>query len=89
LSLVLATVGLFGVTYGVVQQRTREFGVRVALGATSARVIRSVLADGARAALAGTLLGSAGALAAGRLASRALVGVSPVDPLTSSQRPRS
>jgi predicted permease len=82
LSLVLATVGLFGVTYYLVQQRTHEFGVRMALGATRGRVMRIVLGEGARVALAGTLLGAAGAFVAARLLSRALVDVSPADPLT-------
>jgi ABC-type antimicrobial peptide transport system permease subunit len=82
LSLVLATVGLFGVTYYVVQQRTREFGVRLALGATRWRVLRTVLGDGIRVVVAGIVLGTAGALVGARLLSRGLVDISPADPFT-------
>ncbi|MGE5812922.1 MAG: FtsX-like permease family protein, partial [Acidobacteriota bacterium] len=81
LSLLLATVGLFGVTYYLVQQRTREFGVRIALGATRGHVLRVVLGEGIRVALVGTVLGATGAFAAARLLSRALVDVSPADPI--------
>ena len=82
LALVLATVGLFGVTFYTVSQRTREFGVRVALGATPGRVMaagsaRRIAVDGA-----GVIIGIAGALLAVRLASRMLVGVGPADPTT-------
>lgn len=82
LSVALATVGLFGVTYYLVQQRTREFGVRIALGATRERLLRSVLGEGTRVAMVGTLLGSAAAIASARVVSRVLVDVSPADPLT-------
>ena len=80
---VLATVGLFGVTYYTVSQRTREFGVRVALGADAARrVMALVLREGLMLTVPAWSLGIAGALLAVRLASRMLVGVGPADPST-------
>jgi predicted permease len=80
LALVLATVGLFGVTFYTVSQRTREFGVRVALGASSQNVMSLVLREGLTLALPGVVLGIGGALVAMRLLSRALYGVGPADP---------
>ena len=82
LALVLATVGLFGVTFYTVSQRTREFGVRVALGATPGRVMALVLREGLMLTVPGVIAGIAGALLALRLASRMLVGVGPADPST-------
>ena len=82
LALVLATVGLFGVTFYTVSQRTREFGVRVALGATPGRVLALVLREGLLLTVPGVIIGIAGALLALRLASRMLVGVGPADPAT-------
>ena len=66
-ALVLAAVGLFGVMAFLVAQRTREFGVRVALGATPGAVMRSALADALRWTLAGLIIGAAGSLSATRL----------------------
>jgi predicted permease len=82
LALVLATVGLFGVTFYTVSQRTREFGVRVALGATPARVLTLVLREGLLLTVPGVIAGIAGALLALRLASRLLVGVGSAEPST-------
>jgi predicted permease len=82
LALVLATVGLFGVTSYTVSQRTREFGVRVALGATRIRVVSLVVREGLSLGLPGVALGIIGALVAMRLASRALFGITPADPGT-------
>jgi len=82
LALTLATVGLFGMTYLTVSQRTREFGIRAALGATPGRVMGLVLREGIWLTLLGVALGLAGAAIAGRLVSSALVGVSPADPST-------
>ena len=82
LALVLATVGLFGVTYYAVSQRTREFGIRVALGATRRNVIRLVLRDGLLLTTPGVVLGILGALVGARLLARALFGISPGDPAT-------
>ena len=82
LALVLATVGLFGMTYLAVSQRTREFGIRAALGATRARVLRLVLAEGLWLALPGISLGLAGAAIAGYLLANAIVAIRPTDPST-------
>jgi predicted permease len=82
LALILATVGLFGVTYYAVSQRTREFGVRVALGATPRRVMSLVLKEGLVLTIPGVVLGAAAAFAAARLLSNALFGISPGDPFT-------
>lgn len=82
LALVLASVGLFGVTYYAVSQRMREFGVRVALGATPRRVMSLVLREGLVLTLPGVVLGVAAALVGARIASSMLSGVSPSDPLT-------
>jgi macrolide transport system ATP-binding/permease protein len=80
LALILATVGLFGLTYLTVSQRTREFGIRAALGATPQRVMRQVLREGIWLTLPGVLLGLGGAAVAGRLLSSGLVGVNAADP---------
>jgi predicted permease len=82
LALILASVGLFGATYYAVSQRTREFGVRVALGATRRRVLSLVLREGLALTLPGVMLGLAAALVGGRLAASLLVGVTPFDPPT-------
>jgi predicted permease len=81
LALVLATVGLFGATYYAVSRRMREFGVRIALGATRGRLLALVLCEGLALTLAGVVLGSAAALLAARIVSSALFGISPDDPL--------
>jgi predicted permease len=82
LSVTLATVGLFGVTYYAVSQRTREFGIRAALGATPRAVIRLVLRDGLRLAAPGIAIGICGALVTGRVLASLLYGISPSDPTT-------
>ena len=86
LALLLATVGLFGVTYFAVRQRTREFGVRIALGARSSDVVRQVLREGVCLAAPGAALGLVAAAIAGRLLARALLGVSAVDPISFTRR---
>jgi putative ABC transport system permease protein len=81
-AVVLAAVGLYTVTaYGVVQ-RTGEIGIRLALGATPAAVVRLVLGHGLRLTAIGALLGAAGALALGRLLGSMLYATTPADPLT-------
>jgi predicted permease len=82
LALVLASVGLFGATYYAVSQRTREFGVRIALGATPRRVLSLVLREGLTLTILGVVLGLAAALVAARVASSLLTGVAPSDPPT-------
>jgi putative ABC transport system permease protein len=82
LALVLAVIGAYGVTSYLVSQRTREIGVRIALGAAPSSVTRLVVLDGMRVALAGIGLGVLGALLTTRVASALLYGVSPRDPLT-------
>jgi putative ABC transport system permease protein len=82
LALVLATVGLFGVTYYTVNQRTREFGIRVALGARPRNVMTLVIKEGLMLSAIGVVVGLAGALLAVRVISNTLIGVGPADPPT-------
>jgi putative ABC transport system permease protein len=82
IALVLAAVGLYGVIAYSVAQRTREIGVRVALGAQAADVARLVLGEAVRLAAAGVVLGVAGALAATGALRGLLFGVGPGDPAT-------
>jgi putative ABC transport system permease protein len=82
LALVLAVIGAYGVTSYLVSQRSKEIGVRIALGAQASSVTRLVVLDGMRVAGAGIAAGTAGALVTTRLASALLYGVSPRDPLT-------
>jgi putative ABC transport system permease protein len=78
-AVVLAIVGLYGaIAYGV-SQRGREFGIRVALGARADQIRRMIIAEGGRIALIGVVVGSLGALAAGRLVASLLFEVSPSD----------
>jgi predicted permease len=80
LALLIAATGIFAVlSYGV-SQRTKEIGVRVALGAQSAHVVRMIVGQGLRAALIGTVLGAIGALALGRAIASLLYQVPPADP---------
>jgi putative ABC transport system permease protein len=82
LGLVLASVGIYGVVSYSVSQRTHEIGVRLALGAESGAVLRSVIAKGLCLALIGTGIGVAGSLAVTRLLRTMLFGVHPTDPAT-------
>jgi ABC-type antimicrobial peptide transport system permease subunit len=84
LALVLATVGLYGVMWYSVVQRTREFGVRLALGASPEGVVRMVLGRGMRTTLVGVVLGFILAAVASRILSGFLYGVAPLDPLVFS-----
>jgi putative ABC transport system permease protein len=82
ISLVLAAVGVYGVLAYSVTERTREFGVRIALGAAPAQILSHVLAGGARVVLAGTAAGIVGAFALTRLLQGLLFGVGPRDTVT-------
>jgi putative ABC transport system permease protein len=81
-ALLLATAGVFGVMAYSVSRRTREFGVRVALGATSADVLRMVLGQGMRTILTGVAIGIVGSFALTRAVSSLLFGVTATDPVT-------
>jgi putative ABC transport system permease protein len=82
LALALAAVGLYGLISYSVTQRTREIGIRVALGARPSQVISGVLKEGFVLAIAGVAVGLAGALAVTRVLSTFLFGVGATDPLT-------
>jgi predicted permease len=82
LALLLAAAGLFGVLSYAVQQRTAEIGLRMALGAQRAHIVRAVLRSALGLAAFGLGIGVIGALGAGRLVASFLFGVSPVDPAT-------
>jgi predicted lysophospholipase L1 biosynthesis ABC-type transport system permease subunit len=82
IALVLASVGLYGVVSQAVAQRTREIGIRMALGATRASVVRLVVGWGLVVAAAGTLVGMAATFAAGRIIQSLLYGVGAYDPRT-------
>jgi putative ABC transport system permease protein len=82
LALILAVVGLYGLIAHMVLQRTREIGIRVALGAQRRDIMRIVLRQGIRATLAGVGIGVIAGLALTRLLSSLLYGVTPGDWLT-------
>jgi putative ABC transport system permease protein len=81
-ALVLAAVGIYGVLSGSVAERTREIGIRLALGAQLRDVSRLVVGQGLRLALVGVAIGLAGAFAVTRLMTSLLFGVSATDPAT-------
>jgi len=82
LALGLAAVGIYGVLAFGVSRRSREIGIRLALGARPRDVLRLVVRQGMQLVIAGVLLGIAGALALTRLMASLLYGVSPTDPAT-------
>jgi predicted permease len=82
LATVVAAVGIYGVVSFVVGQRRREMGIRLALGARPAGVVRLVLAHGLSRVLLGLVVGVLASAAAARVVSRFLYGVPPTDPVT-------
>jgi len=82
LALLLAAVGVYGVMAYAVTQRTQEFGIRVAMGASTGDVLKQVFAEGGRLAALGLVLGIVAALGLTRLMSSLLFEVKPSDPLT-------
>ena len=84
LALVLGIIGIYGVLAYLVATRTREIGIRLALGALPRDVLLLILKEGARFSLIGIVLGLASAFAVTRLLASELYGVSPADPVTFS-----
>ena len=82
LALILGAVGTYGVMSFSVNQRRREIGIRLALGAGRGDILKLVIARGFRLALAGVAIGLGGALALTRLMSSLLFAISPTDPVT-------
>jgi ABC-type antimicrobial peptide transport system permease subunit len=81
-ALFLAAVGIYGVLAYTVNRRTREIGVRMALGAERGRVMRMILRDAMQAVVPGIVVGIVGALFLSRLIAGLLYGVAPSDPMT-------
>jgi predicted permease len=82
IAVVLAMAGVYGVVSFLVNQRTQEIGLRMALGASAGQVVKMVLSQGVLMAAAGLVLGVAGAIAAAQFLSSMLFEVTPFDPLT-------
>ena len=78
----LALIGVYGAFWGAVRQRTREFGVRLALGAEPSGIVRMVLRETVTVALAGLAIGLPIAIASSRVLRGLLFGVEPTDPAT-------
>jgi ABC-type antimicrobial peptide transport system permease subunit len=82
MALLLAAIGLYGVMAYQVEQRTREIGIRMALGARAGHVARMVVLDSARMAAVGIVLGIGAAVGLSRAMGSMLYGVTGLDPLT-------
>ena len=81
LALLMASIGLYGVISYLAGQRTREFGIRLALGATRRQLLELVLQSGMRLVLVGTAAGATAAALVSRLFASVLIDLSPLDPL--------
>jgi ABC-type antimicrobial peptide transport system permease subunit len=81
LAALVAAIGVYSSVSYAVTQRTHEFGVRVALGASGSRIVREVVGDGVRIVAIGALAGVLLALATGRLIASLLFGVAPSNPI--------
>ncbi len=82
LATVLAAIGLYGVMSYTVARRTREIGIRIALGANGGEVMRMVLGEVATLTVIGIAIGLPAAYAVGRAAQAQLFGLSPLDPVS-------
>jgi predicted permease len=82
IALIIAAIGLYAVVASGVSERTREIGVRIALGSTPGSVMRLVMMSGARLGVLGLLIGLVGAAGVARTMRSLLFGLSPADPLT-------
>jgi len=83
-ALLIAAIGIYGVLAYSVNQRTREIGLRMALGATPGRVLQLIVGEGMKVVLIGVVIGLAGGLALGRTISSLVFGVPVRDPATFS-----
>jgi len=83
-ALLLAAIGIYGVISYSMNRRVQEIGVRMALGAQPGQVLRLIVAQGMRMAIAGVVLGAVASAALMRLMTNLLYGISPADPLTFS-----
>jgi putative ABC transport system permease protein len=81
LAVLLAAVGVYGLMTFLIQQRTAEFGIRTALGASSGKILRLVFIEGLKLAVAGIVLGAAGAWYGSRVLQATLYAAGKVDPL--------
>ena len=82
IALILAAIGLFGIMALRAAQRTREIGIRLALGAQRVDVLRTIILSGLKLTAAGVIIGVLGSLVLGRLMSSLLFGVSAASPVT-------
>lgn len=82
LALILATIGIYSVLSYSVRRRVQEIGIRLALGASLADVLRMIVLEGMKPTLFGVTIGAVGALALGRFMSNLIYGVRPTDPVT-------